>query len=135
MWMFEMAPKGFWQSKENEMKYFKWLEYELGVESIEDWYAVTLQQIKDRGGGKLIHNYFYSITKMLQHFYPNVEFDYWKFDHVPSGYWSERKNQRRFFDWLASQLNIKEVNDWYSVTQLELSKHGGNSSLAFSEQM
>lgn len=36
----------------------------------------------------------------------------WKFKLVPSSYWREKANQRRYLDWLARELNYSSRDDW-----------------------
>jgi hypothetical protein len=40
----------------------------------------------------------------------------WKFDVCPDNFWKYIENQRKFMDWAAQQLNIKEPSDWYKIT-------------------
>ena len=35
------VPKGFWNSKDNQVNYMNWLAKKLDIRSIEDWYRVT----------------------------------------------------------------------------------------------
>jgi hypothetical protein len=41
----------------------------------------------------------------------------WKFDKCPQNFWDNIENQRNFTDWAGKQLNIKEMSDWYKITQ------------------
>jgi hypothetical protein len=49
--------------------------------------------------------------------YPDRDWLPWKFDDRPLNFWDDVKKQRKFMDWAAVQLNIKEMSDWYKVTQ------------------
>ena len=40
----------------------------------------------------------------------------WKFGNVPSNYWSDIQNHRKYLDWVAKELNIKSFPDWYKVS-------------------
>jgi hypothetical protein len=48
--------------------------------------------------------------------YPEYEWLPWKFKICPKNYWEDVNNQRRFMEWSARQLNIKEMSDWYNVS-------------------
>jgi hypothetical protein len=52
---------------------------------------------------------------MLSTVYPEYDWLPWKFVKCPHDYWDDLKNQRKFMDWVATQLNIKEMSDWYNV--------------------
>jgi hypothetical protein len=45
--------------------------------------------------------------------YPYYNWLPWKFPEFPVEYWDDLKNQRKFMDWAARQLNI---DDWYKVS-------------------
>jgi hypothetical protein len=53
----------------------------------------------------------------LKSVYPEYDWLPWKFDKTPTFYWDDVKNQRKFLDWAAKELDIKEMGDWYKVTQ------------------
>lgn len=42
-WKFNTVPKGFWDDKENVKKYMNWLGNQLNVNTMEDWYRVTMK--------------------------------------------------------------------------------------------
>jgi hypothetical protein len=64
----------------------------------------------------LLTKYHGSPLQLLSEVFPEYEWLPWKFDKCPDNYWNDEKNQRKFFDWAAKQLNIKEMSDWYNVT-------------------
>jgi hypothetical protein len=43
----------------------------------------------------------------------------------PRGYWSDKDNQRKFFDQLAIKWNIQNKDDWNKVTGEMVQKEGG----------
>jgi hypothetical protein len=44
---------------------------------------------------------------------------------VNAGYWKNTDNQRTFFDKLATKLNVRTIDDWYSVTIQQVAHNGG----------
>jgi hypothetical protein len=50
-------------------------------------------------------------------------------DYVPTtkplGYWSDKENQKKFFDELAIKWNIQKINDWNNVEAQMVFKEGG----------
>ncbi len=48
--------------------------------------------------------------------YSEYEWLPWKFDKVHNGFWDDMKNQRNFMDWVGKQLNYKNKEDWYQIT-------------------
>jgi hypothetical protein len=53
-----------------------------------------------------------------------------KIPHGPGGYWTQRENRVTFFNWLFHRLNLKSMDDWYSVTRNEVYRYGGTSSVS-----
>ncbi len=56
-----------------------------------------------------------SYVELLAETYPEYDWLPWKFER-PRNYWSDIKNVRKFMDWAAQQLNVKEMSDWYNVS-------------------
>ncbi len=57
------------------------------------------------------------LFKLLSNVYPEHKWLPWKFQQqVPMGYWEDPSNQKKFLDWAATELEIKEMSDWYNVT-------------------
>jgi hypothetical protein len=53
---------------------------------------------------------------LLADVYPDYTWLPWKFTAIPRNYWENIQNQRKSVDWAAAQLNIKEMSDWYKIT-------------------
>jgi hypothetical protein len=52
---------------------------------------------------------------MLSAVYPEYNWLPWKFDRLPRNFWNEIANHRKFLDWAANELEIKEFSDWYKI--------------------
>mmetsp|Transcript_9533 Transcript_9533/g.13130 ORF Transcript_9533/g.13130 Transcript_9533/m.13130 type:complete len:363 (+) Transcript_9533:2-1090(+) len=58
--------------------------------------------------------------------YPEHNWIPWKFKSTSQGFWNKVENQRNFFDWLGNELGVKELDDWYRVSNLKtIINHGG----------
>ena len=66
--------------------------------------------------GGLLTLYDNSPSKLISSVYPEHKWLLWKFSRVPSGFWEKSENQRNFLENLASELQIKNIEDWYNVT-------------------
>ncbi len=54
---------------------------------------------------------------MLSSHYPNYDWLPWKFEErLPVGFWNDIKNQLNFMDWVATELQYKEKEDWYKLS-------------------
>jgi hypothetical protein len=69
------------------------------------------------GSGLLQSKYHGSPFLLLSTIYPEYDWLPWKFDKCPQNYWTDVNNQRKFMEWAGKQWNIKELSDWYNVSQ------------------
>ena len=109
-----------------------WLSEQLNIKTMEDWYNVSLEvkikklkknlkiehkDILRNYGNTLIKRNENSHIKLITSFYPNYHWLPWKFKHLPKGFWQDKQNhQRKYLDYLAKELNINDINDWYKVS-------------------
>jgi hypothetical protein len=57
--------------------------------------------------------------------YPEHTWHPWRFRHVPRGYWNDVGNQRKYFDWLARELNVNKLDDWYQIGNEDVKQRDG----------
>jgi hypothetical protein len=59
-----------------------------------------------------------------------IEFDWkpWLYQ-VPPNYWTDMKNQRRYFDWLEEEFGLESKEDWYKVKWVDIIRKRGDSIL------
>lgn len=50
---------------------------------------------------------------MLLDVYPEFTWKIWRFPRVPNAFWNEKHNQRAFLEEIATEMNIKSMEDWY----------------------
>jgi hypothetical protein len=54
----------------------------------------------------------------------------WRFDTTPKGYWQSTTNFENFMDRLATQIGIKQMDDWYNkLTTNFILENGGHRVL------
>jgi len=69
-WKFNSMDSRSWEDIKFQTLFFRGLGDDLMIDSMEDWYQVTEEQVKQRGGYKILKQY-HSLPKTLQHVYPN----------------------------------------------------------------
>jgi hypothetical protein len=67
------------------------------------------------GIAPLIKKHNNSVLELLSSTYPEYDWLPWKFEKCPYNYFDDVKNQAKFIEWAAQQLNIKDMSDWYQV--------------------
>eukprot|EP00028_Trichosphaerium_sp_Am-I-7-wt_P015347 CAMPEP_0168510168 /NCGR_PEP_ID=MMETSP0405-20121227/1269_1 /TAXON_ID=498012 /ORGANISM="Trichosphaerium sp, Strain Am-I-7 wt" /LENGTH=301 /DNA_ID=CAMNT_0008527883 /DNA_START=1 /DNA_END=903 /DNA_ORIENTATION=- len=102
----------------------------LAVKQLDEWYNVkTVQVVAEGGTSVVVGHYNSSISTCLRHVYPNHEWDYKLFNHVPRMYWRDIENQKAVFDKVAINLGIKVLQDWYSLSTADVKPFGADSIL------
>jgi hypothetical protein len=108
-------------------KIFEGFAKSLGLQNLDDWYNVTKEQLNK------LEDYYpvrrKSLPRCLCLAYPEHDWKVWKFKQVPVFYWNEFKNRKKFFDSLAAELHITQLEDWYEITIHTIVKHGGSALL------
>lgn len=62
--------------------------------------------------------------------YASLDFPEWEqYTSVPSGFWDDEHNHKRYMQWLAIKLDIKELDDWYRVTADDFHRNRGRTLL------
>lgn len=52
--------------------------------------------------------------------YPEYKFLPWKFKNAPRNIWEDENVVREYLYWVAKELNIQDLDDWYKVTNQQL---------------
>ncbi|GAK60958.1 hypothetical protein U27_00856 [Candidatus Vecturithrix granuli] len=58
-WLFASAPKNFWKSPDNRLRYMQWLGKQLNFRKYEDWYEITQKLFESHNGGGFL-DYFHA---------------------------------------------------------------------------
>jgi hypothetical protein len=117
-WRFTRTPPGFWKNSENQRRYLEWLteSSQLNIKYPEQWYSISLNDILSNEGSTLMDIYKDSLANALRTLYPEYEWNMWLFPNVPTNFFLDFTNQRRYLDWLEDKLSINSVEDWYDVS-------------------
>lgn len=111
-------------------KFFENLGKEVNVKNMDDWYKVQISDIVERGGKLIVRKYQYSMLKTMCCLFPEHRWLLWRFNEsLPNGTWNDISLQRQFFDWIGETLNIKQREDWFSVTADEVVAMGDHKLL------
>jgi len=66
-----------------------------------------------------------SVPEMLADVFPEHKWHFHKFHRVQPGYWSDRKNQLAFMDWMKEELGISSYEEMYRITHKQITELGG----------
>jgi hypothetical protein len=139
-----MAPELYWKDESVLMSYIKWIEEQLNIRELDDWYEVTREQLKEYHGYGILAKHS-SIYDMLLYHYPGDIFSSynWKCQHSflrtrmealeiqESEGWIlgrqgksifgnilsqfSKENVVEYMQWLAEKMEISNVEQWYDI--------------------
>lgn len=125
-WLFAAVPKGFWDKQKNRHRFMDWLGVKLGFRKTEDWHRLTTDSIRRNGGsGLLLLKYKNSPVLALKDRFPEIDWQEWLLGKVPQRFWRDLRNCRRYCDWLATRLRIRQQDDWYKVGVEDFKNNNG----------
>jgi hypothetical protein len=123
-WLFEKVPNGFWQSKENHLKFFEWAKEKLEIKKDDDWYLINGTELKKIGGNTLLTFIYHSnLYLALKETYTNLEFLPWKFVHSFADPWEDIHIREHFMIWITHELKIRSPEDWYRIGMDQLREY------------
>lgn len=137
--MFDRVPLNYWDDFGNHILYFNYLSNELNIKSLDDWYEVSLSDLRKQQKFKNISSvlkyYGDSLINALLEIYPSSPLDpsfqwkIFKFKQVPKHYWNDSNNLLSFISYAAKELYIKNYEDWYNISSEQIRKMGGFTPL------
>ena len=129
-WFGNRVPNGYWDNRENRVRYLDWLGEQCGFVNPEDWYNVRKHHFQSHSGGGLLRNeYGSSVLAAMCDFRPDYDWKPWLFGGAPNGFWNLRSNRSRYMNWLGKQLGIEATEGWYEVTGADFFNHHGGGLL------
>jgi len=62
---------------------------------------------------------------MLMEVYKEHKWLPWRFNFVPTGWWTNKANQAAFLEWFSTQNGFSGMEGWYNVTLNDIIDRGG----------
>ena len=125
---FSKVPNNYWNSLSNQKKFFDDLYRKLELKCMEDWYSVTLNQIKENGGSTIIKQYG-SLFNALKAVYSDKKWDFCKLNTLPKNFWADPLNHKLFVEHLLQKLNLNDVTKLIEIPLTQLIELGGGKLL------
>jgi len=130
-WKFTLAPMRTWKDTKMHHTFFQYLQSKLNIQRVQDWYErLTKVNVIKCGGGGLISKYYKgSLILFLKTMIPDHEWQLWKFNSVPQGFWKHIDSRVAFFEWLCERVNMFIPEQLYFLSYRDIWKNGGLSLL------
>ncbi|MCP4659822.1 MAG: hypothetical protein GY856_30840 [bacterium] len=126
-WRFQRLPHGFWDDPANRRRAIDWLGEQLRYDDPDDWYLITGCDFYDHGLGGLLRYYNGSPIAAVTDLLTERVWEEWLSHQLPKGYWTNRRNRRRYLDWLGEELGFAEPGDWTRLTRSDLESNRGST--------
>ena len=129
-WLFSRVGNDFWASRENRISYMDWLGEKLDFTEIQNWYSISMKDFsQNNGSGFISHCYGSSPSKAVIDIYQNFDWEPWKFEVCPNGFWDSRAGFVQYMDWLGEHMGYTTAEDWYQIQGSDF-EYGGSGMLA-----
>lgn len=125
-WLFDMGPKGYWNSLDNVRSYLNWLFAQKGFTCVDDWYSISTSDFLDNKGSGLLDKYNSTIINILIDAYPEKHWYLWLFKKTTSGTWNNTENHIKYIKWLEEKLSITDPSDWYKYSSSVIIENKGH---------
>lgn len=129
--MFSEVENHYWDDPSHQGQFLDHFMAKEGLETMEGWYGVSMPRVREAGGSTLLSRYSNSLANALEAVYPKHDWQAWKFSRVPRGYWSEVKNRKKFFLWVAQRLGLDPTNlaGFYEFSSEDVAEAAGHAGI------
>ena len=124
----QSKPSGYWENKENVLKFLSEIKQKYNLNDPKDWNSVTTKVIQSFGGHSLMGKY--SMFELKCMICPegkslfSEQYNSKKYNTLE--YWENETNRNLFFEKLKHKYNLKTPNDWKRLSKSQIISQGGN---------
>jgi len=124
-WKFQGRVTNWWKSAENRTSYLQWLGTVLNFKSLDDYYALTVEDLVANYGDAIVRSSRNNVYSLLKSTFPEHKWHGFLFKHCPQGYWSTIDSHREYMEWLRTKYHLHTMESLGTLTnQVLLDNHG-----------
>ena len=113
---FSTVPKNFWNSHENKRNFLDMVASKLNIKTTKDWYNVTLNDIKEFGGRRLLDIHQNSLFIALQSVYPEKNWSVLHSRCYKKRYSKDKVILSDFLLQIQRHFRVEKKTDWYRLS-------------------
>ena len=123
----QSKPSGYWNNKQNILKFLEEIKEKYNLQSIDDWNSITHKQIQSNGGSTLLQHYSIFALKCMGCPEGKEMFDkpMQRNQQKPMEYWNNEENRNQFIEKLKTKFNLKTPQDWNRLSFTQIKLQGG----------
>mmetsp|Transcript_1791 Transcript_1791/g.1971 ORF Transcript_1791/g.1971 Transcript_1791/m.1971 type:complete len:501 (+) Transcript_1791:179-1681(+) len=130
VWTFKFMWRNYWNSRSVQAEKLDHIASQLNIKHLDEWFGITFRDIERLGGRSVMQKHGNSLHSALRALYPYK----WRLKHArkfPQGHWKKKENQEEFLNNVSHQYNIKSHNEWYRLSERQLTKQFGPGVLRY----
>lgn len=110
------------------LDYLRPILMEQGLMQHEKWFEIKITDLPyDLQNG--IRSGWKTFVDFLEELFPDVDIEWWRLPHVPSGFWKLSNRRMEYLAWLEVTLGFKKPEDWYKVKSDDFKNNFGGALL------
>jgi len=102
-------PRAAWKDVATLRRFFDSLGKAFNLSFPNDYYKITSKQIEAHGGLNLLKAFDKSVVGAIVAAYPEHEWQIWRFERVPKGFWQNDENVMKYLQWLQKQIGVETM--------------------------
>lgn len=128
-WRFSIAPKRLWSDIQTQRRFWLSLAADQNLPSRKDWYTYTPSDVRKAGGDGILRLFKNSVAAALAAAFPEHIWDREKFTHNSVNRFTTALAQRALLESAMKTMQLRALDDWYSITSDILKKNSKESSI------
>eukprot|EP01133_Synstelium_polycarpum_P001118 gene1118-1277_t len=116
--------EAFFESKENQSRYFKWLASKLHYTMQNDWYKAKRKDFLVNHGARLLARYKGDHIAAITANYADQTWYLWRFPTIQKYFWTDT-TRKDYLTWLAKITNKETMEDWHYYTARDFTSNYG----------
>ena len=120
-------PAKYWQSIDNQRKYFLHMEEKFEIRNFEDWNKIKNSQVKSNGGSGILKIYNNSLYKALTNIFPERKLNLLSF-RSHSKKENYKINAKILINQLISTFLVQKKSDWYRISVEQIAQFVNGAS-------
>ena len=114
-------PPGYWENKENILKFLSQIKEKYNLNTPEDWNSITRDVLSHEGGWTILSKY--SIYELKCMACPEGKSLFYQ--SKPARYWENKENIHRFLLEIKEKYNLHTQEDWKRISKSQITSEGG----------
>lgn len=128
-WKFDIVPRGFWKSRDNQKAFIADYEKEHGITDLGQWYSFSSELTKKTRLASMLNVLKMDLPRFIMGIHSDHAWEPWRFTRLPGSWWESREHRREYFDYLSGVLSLPSPSLLLNVSIDEVHQNFGGTLL------